>query len=669
MERTDQWAVEVQKYVASFYGGITLLPAPEMTTPDPRLPSIYSPVSAYWAGEELAVFFAAGEYDRDDARLLSVISRYKARVYPLSRTVFLNVEKTGEAVSWLSEPSRGAALVAYVYSQSSESNEPAELYSALVRGLQTLFGLSLGRMKEGLAQMDKVLAKEVLSTWKLAQEGRELARPLVRALNHLLCKALDEVLPPAVGHDEPLQAERVRIWKEGAMWFRFQSLALVEDIFLKREPLLSEAYEGLYSLNQNPAAPVDRVRLRVLTAAGDPQNPALSPFAGRSEGGSSLRSDFLFARRSLLDQHKVTVPDLVWCVAECPACRSRSRFRQEADPLSLYGISQAMERIKQRLIGSKNRATFYCSSCRQPLGFEHVILAAYAHYLPDQDRDLHFINERRPGRRRTFLQLLDEHGLSTRLMSITDQAVKETIGRPLSAVELWRTLLSQTTKSPRGGQIIPGFHGLALPPLDPLKYNKAVARFHDELLEKCPAFWPVELRLRQESKAAAGRGVFYPHWLGDLAPKVSEQGGYRLIAFVDMDLIEDLFSRAAEKLGLRLTRSLDGSLEIRGQDLTLAADFKATVEEAVHRGHFPGVFAVHLAGEEAKFLWLAENTLHRIRDYLGPRYSVQYNPPTGEITIEPPASLPVGFPLRRLVQEWNANEAKARQAIIAKVGR
>lgn len=668
-ERSLPWEAEIQRFLHALPAGHPALPLPEALVQDPALPDIYSPVSAYRSGPETIVFFAAGEYDRDDARLLSVIARYKALVLPRCRAVFLAAPVTGDAVSWLGEPTAAAALLAAVYHAGSMTRDPEPLAQACRDALHNLFGVAPGRMQEGLAQIDQVLEKEIMPLWKQAQESQDLLRPLVRALNYLLRKALDEGLPAESPPEEPLMKERVRLWQQGGHWFRFQSQTYIEDLFRKRQPGLAEVYQALYTLTQNPAALVDRVRFRVLSAPADPNQPNRVPFAAAGESGSSLRGDFLFARRALLDQHGVTVPDLAWSLAECPACRTRTRFRQEADPLTLYRVSQAMDRLKQMIMAGRSRATFYCTACRQPLGFEHVVLAAYAHFLPDQDRDLHFLNERRPGRRRTFIQLLSAAGVSFRAMAVTDQAVAAVIGRPLSPLESWRALLEETENTPLGRELGAGFIGLALPPLDSMKFNNTVAKFYDQLIQKETSFLPLTLEPREENvPEALDRQPWFPEWLGDLKAKVSEETGYKLVAFINMDRIESLFTRAAQKLNLALRRSLAGTLEINGPHLTIPVDLKKIVASAIHHGHFPGEFVVREAGYDAQRLWVGERTIKAIQDYLGPAYSIQYSPPTAEVTIEGPSGKSAHFPLDRLIQDWTQNQAQARRFIIGKVG-
>jgi hypothetical protein len=611
-----------------------------------------------------------GDYDFDDARLLAVIARYKALILPRCRAVFINRPSAGAAVGWLGEPTLAAALVAAVFhAGGSPSTDPSLVTGAFLEAFAKLFGFTPARMGEGLAQLDQTLASEVLPRWTLAVEGQGLIRPLVRALNQLLRQALDEVLPPAAPLlESPRLAERGRIWKQGKIWYQFQSLEYVEGMFTRREAGLNEAYQGLYHLNRNPDSPVDRVRLRVLTAPAAADQPDRIPFTFGGAGGSSLKGEFLFARKTLLEQHGVTVPDLAWGVAECPACSTRSNFRMENDPLTLYRVGQAMDRIKQMLVQGKQRATFHCQRCGQPLGFEHLQLAAYAHYLADQDRDLHFLNERRPGARRTFLQLLSGSDCRTQAVAVTDQAVNQLVGRPLSMVEFWRTLLSEAGQGPKWRQFQPGLIGLALPPQGPMKQQGFLARFQDQLAQQCPSFRPVALDLHKVPEHQTKSPWLFPNWLMDQSAQVTPEGGYALVAYVEMDLIETLFERAAQKLGLKVQRALNGALEIRGRDLTLPVDLKPPVEEAVLRGLVPGVLAVREAGRQAKTLSAGERTLAAMRRYLGPVYSIQYNPVTAEVTIAGASGRSVEIPLDALVRDWTQDEAKARRALMSKVG-
>jgi len=87
-------------------------PRPDLVIEDQSLPGIYTPVDAYLIRGELHVFFLTGEYDRDDARLLAVIARYKSRGAPICRAVFLNAPDQGEVVRWLADrrPARGRVL-------------------------------------------------------------------------------------------------------------------------------------------------------------------------------------------------------------------------------------------------------------------------------------------------------------------------------------------------------------------------------------------------------------------------------------------------------------------------------------------------------------------------------------------------------------------------------
>ncbi len=636
---------------------------------DSRLPAIYSPAAAYDAGGEKHVLFMAGEYDKDDARLLSVIAKYKARVAPVCRAVFLNVDKAGAPVVWLGQANLGAALVAAVYDVSLEhSASPAGLAAALLGSLKTLLGLSPARMGEGLAQIDGVLSSHLLPIWNLSESGRDLIRPFCRALNHLLRRALDDALPPQEEiSSEPLLSERVRLWKNGGLWYRFQSLEYVESMFRRREAGLYEVYKGLYALNQDPDAKVDRVRLRVLTEPAASDKPDAVPFAAGGAGCSSLRGEFLFARRTIIEQHGASAPDLVWAVAECPVCRSRSKFRKDASPLTIHRVSASMERVKQMLVGGKKMATFHCTTCGQPLGFDHLVLAAYGHYLADRDMDLHFLNEKRPGRRRTFIQTMAGNKVDCRSLPVTDKAVAEVVGRPLSAVGPWIELIKKTDTRPEYLEFAPGFFGLCLPPADPMKSNMQIGKFQDYLAAKRPGYWAVSIDLDLAGKRKLEKATSYPAWLGPLANKTSLESGYRVVGFVDMDLIEELFVKAAKKQGLDLKRALDGSMEVRGADLTLPVDLKRPVEEALLLGHFPGAFAVREAGRQARKVFAAEKVIGSIREYLGRDYMVRYNPTTNEVVVEG-SGLPVGFPLDELLESWSVDSKKTRQSIIAKVG-
>lgn len=662
---TKQAESLVRKYLESL-GGDSAEYCPEAVVSDPSLPSIYAPVAAYTVGGFCHALFMTGEYDYDDARLMGIAARYKTLYKPISRLNFLTVSEPGTAVKWLCEPTSGAALVAALYHAGQEHPlDPSHLHSSLYRAVDKLFGIKLARMGEGLARMDQILDKELLPVWTLSREGGELIRPLARALNSLLRTALDEVLPAELKNsDESLMVERFRVWKKNGLWYRFQSLEYVEGMFAKKQAGLSAVYKALFTLNQNPAADVDRVRLRVLTAAEDGQDPESSPFSCSGAGSSSIRGEFLFARRTLISQHGLVVPDLVWAVAECPSCKSRTRFRKEADPYTLYRVSNSMDRIKRMLVGDKVTATFYCSNCRQPLGFEHLVIAAYAHYLADQDRDLHFLNERRPGRRNTYIEVMSDTDVTCKVVTVSDGEVARIAGRPLSAVESWRSLLRETGGEPKWRQFGSGFIGLCLPSLPPFKQTSFIARFNDQLATKRTGFWSLPLQADQSRSTPSP----YPGWLGDLASKVSGEEGCSLHAYVDMDRIEELFSRAAGKLGLALRRAFDGTLEVRGGDLTIPVDLKRPVSDAAHRGHFPGVFAAREAGLQARRLSAGERTLNAVREYLGKGYSVQYNPSTGEVMIEGKSGLPAGFSLDQLVSQWTNDQAKTRRLIISKVG-
>ncbi|HUT52392.1 MAG TPA: hypothetical protein VM658_03275 [bacterium] len=666
---SDRAAAAVRKYLEGIAPGFSPPSCPEAVVEERALPAIYSPVAAYLINNECRALFMTGEYDFDDARLLAVAARYKTLVRPLSRLEFLTVPSPGKEVEWLCEATPAAALCAAVYHAGQDDPlNPASLARALGAAVERLFQVRLKRMGEGLGQMDQVLEKHLLPVWTLAAEGRELIRPLVRALNHLLRAALDEALPPA--EDDPaerLMAERVRVWKKDKVWFRFQSYEYVEDLFIKKRAGLLEAYQGLYALNQSPEAKVDRVRLRVLTAHENAQVPGKNPFAGGRSSMTSVRGEFMFARRTLVEQHGLNVPDMAWAVAECQACQTRSRFRSEEDPLTLYRAAQAMERIKQMLVGGNRMATYHCSRCRQPLGFEHLILAAYAHHLADQGRDIYFLNERRPGRRRSFIQFMSEGENQSHAIAITDQSIAKLAGRPLSVVDLWRELLQRTVKKPEWKEFGPGFVGLALPPMSPQAASSTVNKFHDQLVSKRPGFWPVPLTGPDPS---AGECVAheYPAWLADLSTKVSCDGGYSLCAFADMDRIEALFSRAAQKLGLMPRRAFDGTLEVHGPEMNLMVDLRNPVKLAVLRGHFPGTFAAREAGLQAKRLAHAESTLQAVRAYLGRGFSVQYNPTTREVVMEGRSGPPFGIPLDELVRQWSDDQIKTRRMIMAKVG-
>jgi hypothetical protein len=637
---------------------------------EPSLPAIFSPVAAFLINNECQVMFMTGEYDFDDARLLTVAARYKTLVRPLSRLVFLTVPDPGKGVEWLCQPTPAAALVAALYHAGQDSPlQPARLAEVLAAAVERLFQVKLARMSEGLVQMDKVLDENLLPVWTLTTEGRELIRPMVRALNHLLRAALDEGLPPEEDAGQDLLTEKSRVWKKNTMWYRFLSYDYVEDMFTRKKAGLNEAYQGLFALNQSPDAKVDRVRLRVLTENEDPENPQAMPFVSGGSSATSVRGDFIFARKTLIEQHGLNVPDLAWAVAECPICRTRSRFRSEEDPVTLYRVAQAMERIKRALVGESKTATFHCSRCRQPLAFEHLILAAYAHYLADQDRDIHFLNERRPGRRRTFIQFMGEAGNESNAIAITDQTVARLAGRPLSAVEVWRELLQRTSAKPEWKEFGPGFVGLALPPMKQQTAGATVRRFHDQLVAKRPGFWPVALSPQTDADGVCNAEFGgYPGWLGELAAKVSGDPGFALCAFVDMDRIEALFTQAAEKLMLSPHRAFDGTLEVHGPEMNLAVDLRNPVCRAVLLGHFPGAFAAREAGLQGKRLANAEHTIKAIRDYLGCDYSVQYNPTTREVVIEGPKGLPEGFPLDELVRQWCDEQIKTRRMIMARVG-
>ena len=660
----------VRTYLQSLASVQVPAPCPEAVVAEPSLQAIYTPVAAFRQNGETLVLFMTGEYDFDDARLLAVIARYKALILPRCRAVFINRPAVGPAVAWLGEPTLAAALVSAVYhAECSPSTDPALVTRSLLEAVAKLFGFTPARMGEGLAQLDQALATELFPRWTLAAEGKGLIRPLVRALNQVLRQALDEVLPPAAEvAAAPRLAERVRIWKQGKLWYQFQGLEYVEGMFTRREAGLHQAYQGLYQLNRNPDAPVDRVRLRVLTAPPVADAPDRVPFLFGGLGSSSLKGEFLFARKTLLEQHGVAAPDLVWGVAECPACSTRSTFRGENDPLTLYRVGQAMDRIKQMLVSGKQRATFRCRQCGQPLGFEHLALAAYAHYLADQDRDLHFMNERRPGSRRTFIQILSGSDCRTYALTITDQAVSQLVGRPLAMVEFWRALLPEAARGPQWRQFESGLIGLALPPQSPMKLQSFLARFQDQLAQQCPSFRPVALDLRKVPERQSKSPWLFPNWLLDQSAKVTPEGGYTLIAYVEMDRIEAVFERAAKKLGLKVQRALNGTLEARGRDLTLPVDLKPPVEEAVLRGLVPGVLAVREAGRQAKMLSTGERTLAAVRRYLGPAYTIQYNPVTTEVTIEGASGPPVSILLDSLVRDWTQDEAKTRRMLMSKVG-
>lgn len=662
----------IAEYLNSLSGRTSSDPCPDAMVRDDSLPSIYTPVAAYNIDDTIHALFMTGEYDHDDARLLAVTARFKAVVMPDCQVVFLNARKPGDAVCWLCDPTMAGSLVAAAYNGGQDhSMDTVGLAQALIDALDSLFGVKLARMKEGLEQLDDVLSRELVPIWILAETGRDLIRPLVRALNHLLRIALDDVLPPAVDFpDEPLMKERVRIWKKDNFWYRFQSLEYVEELFLKKRVGLVDAYQGIYNLNQNPQADVDRVALRILTAPLDPKQPDKNPFpSGGSMGSSSIRGEFMSARRTLVEQHGAGVPDLVWAVAECSACRGRSKFREEADPLTLYNVAQTMGRIKEMLVGGQKMATFYCTKCKHPLGFEHLLLAGYAHYMADLGQDLQFLNERRPGRRRTFIQVQGETDHKCQAMTVTDQAVAKIAGRCLSAVEPWKNLLKEAADAPKWRQFGPGFMGLALPPMDHMKFNSYLARLHDQLAQKTPGSWPVVLDLQKAAKYQRPGETNYPKWLGKLAAKVTEKDNeYSLVSFVDMDNIEALFIRSAKKLNVSVNRAFDGAITVAGKDLALPIDLKSSVEEAIIKGHFPGVFAVREAGRQAKRLLAGERTVSSIREYLGKQYSIRFNPITSELTIEPPSGLPVNFPFDKLVQEWAKDANKTRQMIIAKVG-
>jgi hypothetical protein len=327
-----------------------------------------------------------------------------------------------------------------------------------------------------------------------------------------------------------------------------------------------------------------------------------------------------------------------------------------------------MDRIKEMLLAGKQRATFHCQRCGQPLGFEHLLLAAYAHYLADQDRDLHFLNERRPGARRTFLQLLSGSDCRTQAVVVSEQAVSQLIGRPLSMVEFWRALLPEANQGPKWRPFEPGLIGLALPPLSPMKQQNFLARFQDQLAQTCPSFWPVALDLHKVPERQSKSPWLFPNWLLEQSAKVTPEGGYTLIAYVEMDRIEAVFGRAAKKLGLKVQRALNGTLEARGRDLTLPVDLKPPVEEAVLRGLVPGVLAVREAGRQAKTLSTGERTLAAVRQYLGPAYTIQYNPVTAEVMIEGASGPPLGIPLDSLVRDWTRDQAKTRRILMSKVG-
>jgi hypothetical protein len=646
-------------------------PRPDMLIEDQSLPGIYTPVDAYLIRGELYVFFLTGEYDRDDARLLAVIARYKSRVAPICRAVFLNAPDQGEAVRWLADPTYGAAIAAAAYQAGHDDPlNPTLPAEGLLQAFDRLFQLRPARMGEGLAQVDAVLTEHLFPFWTLSAQGRDLIRPLVRALNYLLRRALNDALPGEVEwRDEPLMAERVRLWKKGETWYRFQSLEYAEDMFRQRKAGLKAAYDGLYNLCQSPECQVDRVHLRVLTAPVDPQNPDKPPFVTGASGGSSLRGEFLAARRAMLEQHGLNAPDLIWAVAECGACKSRSRFRDDADPLSLYTVSQTMERIKQMLVGSRGRDTYRCTRCRQPLGFDHLVLAAYATRLSDLELDLHFLNEKRPGRRRTFIQTLHGEDLNCRAMAVTDDAVAKIASRPLTAVGLWRALLHETTTAPKWREFLPGLVGLCLPPAEQFRQSSLIARFQDQLVARSSSYWPVQLKGAAMPDLSLPGGPQFPQWLGPLAPKVSGEREYLLVAFVEMDRIEALFMRSAKGLGLNLNRAFDGTIEVRGgAELTLAVDLKLPVTIAIQRGHFPGVFAAREAGRQARLISAAQRTLAAIRQYLGRDYSVSYVPTTKEVQVQGPYGLPAGFPLDVLVREWARDNKKVKQMILAKAG-
>lgn len=669
-ERSAVVEAEIRRYLDSLPEATTPLPVPQLARAEASLPAIFSPVAAFQCAEGIQVLFRTGEYDFDDARLLAVTARYKALVCPVCRVVFLNRPEVGEAVAWLCQPTRAAGLVAAVYQAGlAPSLDAAGVAQAMVSAVGRLYGVQLARMGDGLKQMDEVLSAELLPSWNLTAEGRGLRRPVALALNWILRRALDEVLPAEVDFPgEPRLSQRMRVWKQGSLWYQFQSLEYVEDMFVRRRAGLLEAYQGLYALNRNPEAPVDRVRLRVLTAPVDPQAPERIPFAAGGPGQSSLKGEFLFSRRTLLEQHGVAVPDLSWGVAECPGCRHRSNFRQEQEPLTLYWVSQTMDRIKQMLVSGKSRATFKCPYCQQPLGFEHLVLAAYAHYLADQERDLHLLYERRPGRKRTFIQLLSRGECRSHALPVTEQTVAEVVGRPLALVEFWRGLLRETNHTPQWRRFEPGLIGLALPPLPPMKQQAHLARFQDQLVQKAPSFRPVLLDPRKVPEEKIRSPYYFPNWLMDQSVKVSPEVGYLLAAFVEMDRIEELFQRSARRVGLMVQRALDGTLEVRGRNLTFAVDLYRPVEAAILRGLFPGVLAVREAGRQAKRLAAAERTLVALQKYLGGGYSVQYNPVLAEVTVSGPDGRSLGIGLDTFLREWAQDEAQARRDIISKLG-
>jgi hypothetical protein len=668
---TDQAAGLIKKYLHALSLNIPPTTCKEALVENIELSSIYSPVGAYNVEGVPHVLFMTGEYDKDDARLLYVISKYKAETMPIAKTVFLTVPSPGPAVQWISEPTKAAALVSSVYSVGlKHSMEPDALADSFKSALKKLFGVELPRMGEGVAMLDEVLAKELMPVWDLAEKGRELIRPTARAINHILRVSLDEALPTSSPfEDQPLMNERVRVWKKDQLWYRFQSLEYVENMFFKRKAGLSEAYQGLFSLNQNPEAKVDRVKLKVLTATVDKNNPKKSPFNAGGVGGSSLKGEFIFARKTLLEQYGPVVPDLVWAVAECSVCRTRTKFRKNFEPYSLYRVGQSMERIKLVLTEKTGRATFHCSGCGQPMGFEHLILASYAHFIGDQGKDLHFLNEKRPGRRRTFIQTMEGEKVNTQAVSISENAVAKVLGRSLSPLEKWKDLVKKSSTKPAYGEIVPGFMGLVIPPIDPFKINQAISKFCDNLVQKYSrGYWSVTLEIEKAKNIAPNGHMIFPSWLDEMAGKVSGDDAYTMAGFVDMDVIEKQFLDAAEKLGLALNRSVDGTMSVCGNNLTLQVDLKAPVVEAVYKGCLPAMFAVREAGRQSQDLLSGERTLAGIKEYLGKDYSVQYNPTTYEIMIDGPNGLPVGFPFKKIINEWAKDQAAAKRLIIGKVG-
>ena len=78
--------------------------------------------------------------------------------------------------------------------------------------------------------------------------------------------------------------------------------------------------------------------------------------------------------------------------------------------------------------GKKEEPLKCGEQCGQPIEADKMIFAAYAHFLADQHRDLHFINEKQHGKRRTYIQTVSKNEINSRPAPVTDDEVKKFIG-------------------------------------------------------------------------------------------------------------------------------------------------------------------------------------------------------------------------------------------------